>query len=447
MNAVIQTDQHYLAEFECVESGLAGAALPWLRELRRDAITTFAASGFPTQRDEDWKYTRTNAIEKRAFVTAPVTGAPVDAQRLQQALHTEFAVHRLVFIDGRYRAEWSRLDALPAGVRVLSLAEAMRADAPGLRETYGKAVNTSRHRFAALNTAFAEEGAFIALEQGVVFEQPLQIVFAATAAHGGHVSHPRIVVSAAAGSQATLIERYVALDEAVYFTNAITGVVLGKNASVEHCRLQEESAKAFHISGVHVTQDKDSRYTSHAISLGGLLARNDIDVQLAAPGVECTLNGLYMAAGRQHMDTHTRVDHLQPHGASHEFYKGVLDGHARGVFNGKVVVHPDAQKTDARQSNQNLLLSDDAEADTKPELEIYADDVKCAHGATVGQLDADSVFYLRSRGMDERAARSLLTYAFASDIIARVQVPAIRAYLQEAVIARLPDGPQLKEFV
>jgi len=202
--------------------------------------------------------------------------------------------------------------------------------------------------------------------------------------------------------------------------------------------VQEESAKAFHISGIHVHQQRDSRFSAHAISLGSALIRNDIDIQLAAAGAHCGLTGLYLADGRQHVDIHTRIDHLQPHGTSDEFYKGILDGHGRGVFNGKVIVHPDAQKTDARQSNKNLLLSDNAEADTKPQLEIYADDVKCSHGATVGQLDADAVFYLRSRGMDEAAARRLLTHAFAAEIIEQVKVPALRAYLDNAVMARLP---------
>lgn len=448
MNAVLSpASHHYLAEFERVEQTLAGAALPWLRELRREAIAAFVARGFPAPHDEDWKYTRTAAIEQRAFRLVPKLAAAVDADRVLRAVHAEFAEHRLVFVDGRYRAEWSRLDGLPANVHVSSLAAALQADAPGLRAAFNKGVDLQRHPFALLNTAFAEDGAYIVLENGAVLAQPLQLVFVASSALHGHVMHPRIVVAAGDHSQATLVERYVALDEAGYFTNAQTAVVLGSNAGLEHCRLQEESGKAFHIAGVHVVQSDDSRYASHAVSLGGLLARNDIDVQLAASGVECSLNGLYMASGRQHVDTHTRIDHLQPHGSSHELYKGVLDGFGRGVFNGKVVVHPDAQKTDARQANHNLLLSDNAEADSKPELEIYADDVKCAHGATVGQLDADAVFYLRSRGIDEAAARSLLTYAFAGEIVERIQLPALRTHVQRALIARLPGGQQIEEFL
>ena len=447
MNAVVLAQHHYLAEFERAESALAVVSPPWLRAQRREAIAAFVARGFPDAHDEDWKYTRTAALEKRAFTLAHGGSAALDATRVQQMLHEDFAYQRLVFVDGRYRAEWSCLDDLPPGVRVQNLAAALQEDAPGLRDAFNHGIELARHPFAVLNTAFAADGVYLALEKGAVLERPLQFVFIATTALDGRVTHPRIVVTAHEGSQATLLERYVALDDVSYFTNAVTMLALGQNAQIEHVRLQEEAGKAFHISGVHVHQDNDSRYTSHAISLGGAWTRNDVDVQLAAPGVECGLNGLYMAGGRQHVDTHTRIDHLQPHGTSREFYKGVLDGYGRGVFNGKVLVHPDAQKTDARQGNQNLLLSDNAEADSKPELEIYADDVKCAHGATVGQLDADAVFYLRSRGMDEQAARSLLTYAFAGDVIDRIAIPTIRAHVQQALIARLPGGPQIKEFL
>ena len=446
MNAVVLAPHHYLTEFERVESTLAGAALPWLRTLRREAIGAFVARGFPGAHDEDWKYSRTTALEKRAF-TLGASVTAVDAARVQAVVHEEFAEQRLVFVDGRYRAEWSRLDDLPRGVRVQNLAEALNEHALGLVDAFNHGVELTRHPFALLNLAFAEDGVYLVIEKGVMLERPLQVVFIATAALGGHVTHPRIVIAAQEGSRMTLLERYVALDDTAYFTNAVTTLCLGNNAQIEHVRMQDEAGKAFHISSVHVQQQRDSRYVSHAISLGGVWSRNDIDVQLTAPGVECTLNGLYMADGHRHIDTHTRIDHQQPHGTSREFYKGVLDGHSRGVFNGKVVVHAHAQKTDARQGNHNLLLSDQAEADSKPELEIYADDVKCAHGATVGQLAADAVFYLRSRGMDEQAARSLLTYAFAGEVVDRIELPAIRAHVQRSLIERLPGGRDIKEFL
>jgi len=439
MNAVIQAKDHYAAEFERVAAGLAGHSVPWLRELRQQAIARFVDRGFPTPRDEDWKYTRTTAIEKRKFSHAAGREFAMDMERVDELLQAESAAQRLVFINGRYFPALSRMDALPEGAAAVSLNDVLNRRPDELQGLLGGVVDTQRHPFAALNSAFADDGVFLALARGTMVEQPIHVVFISTVAHEGHVSHPRLVVKADDNSHAVLVERHIALDDTVYFTNVVTEIDLGKNAALDYYRLQEESAKAFHISGVHVRQDRDSRFDAHTVTLGSALVRNDVDVRLAAPGAHCELNGLYLAGGRQHVDTHTRVDHLQPHGTSNEFYKGILDGHARSVFNGKVIVHPDAQKTDARQSNKNLLLSVDAEADTKPELEIYADDVKCSHGATVGQLDADSVFYLRSRGLDETAARNLLTFAFAREIIEQVKVPTLRSYLDQAVMQRLPQ--------
>ena len=447
MNAVIQPKNHYAAEFKRLAAGLAGHTAPWLRELRTVAIARFAEHGFPTSRDEDWKYTRTAALEKRAFSCEAADGA-VAIDKINALLQVESVAPRLVFINGRCFPALSQLDNLPDGVSFSGLNEVLRSNPEALKGLFGEVAILDRHPFAALNTAFADDGAYLSIAGGTVAEQPLHAVFITTAAQDGHVTHPRILVRAGDNSQVTLVERYIALGDAVhprgheYFTNAVTEIKLGDNAVLDHYRVQEEGAKAFHVGGVHVHQGRDSRFHSHGVSLSNALLRNDIDVQLAACGAHCELIGLYLAAGRQHVDIHTRIDHLQPHGTSNEFYKGILDGHGRGVFNGKVIVHPDAQKTDARQVNQNLLLSDDAEADTKPQLEIYADDVKCSHGATVGQLDADAVFYLRSRGVDEAAARRMLTHAFASEIIEQVKLPALRAYLDNAVMARLPHATQ-----
>lgn len=440
MNAVIQTKDHYAAEFERIADNLAGHSSPWLRELRRKAMVRFLVRGFPTPRDEDWKYTRTAAIEKRGFSCAVASEMAVDIERMDALLQAEAAAQRLVFVNGRYFPALSRLDALPAGAAAVSLNAVLRRSPAELEGLLGAVADMDRHPFAALNTAFADDGVYLVLAQGTAVEQPLHVVFITTAAQEGRASHPRVLVKAADNSRAVLVERHIALDAAVYFSNVITEIELGKNAAVDYYRLQEESAKAFHISGVHVSQNRDSRLVAHTVTLGSALVRNDVDVQLAAPGGHCELNGLYLASARQHVDIHTRIDHLQPHGTSSEFYKGILDGNGRSVFNGKVIVHPDAQKTDARQSNKNLLLSADAEADTKPQLEIYADDVKCSHGATVGQVDADAVFYLRSRGMDETAARNLLSFAFAHEIIEQVKVPALRSYLDRAVMRRLPQG-------
>jgi len=439
MNAVVQAKDHYAAEFERLAAGLAGYSAPWLQALRREAMARFATRGFPAPRDENWKYTRTTAIEKRAFGCSATGDPAVDMSRVDELLEIEAAAQRLVFINGRYFPALSRLDALPSGAEVASLGEVMAHRADELQGVLGSIADMDRHPFAALNTAFADDGVYVNLARGTVVEEPLHAVFIATAAHDGHASHPRVVVKAADNSRAVLVERHIGLDAKVYLSNVITEIALGKNAAFDYYRLQEVGTAAFHISGVHINQERDSRLNAHTVTLGSALVRNDTDVRLTAPGAQCELYGLYLAGGRQHVDTHTRIDHLQPHGTSNEYYKGILDGHGRSVFNGKVIVHPDAQQTDARQSNKNLLLSADAEADTKPELEIYADDVKCSHGATVGQLDADAVFYLRSRGIAEAQARNLLTLAFAHEIVDQVKIPALRRCLDQAVMRRLPQ--------
>lgn len=435
MNAVIHSQDHYAVEFQRVAARLAGHDVTWLRELRRAALARFSARGFPTPRDEDWKYTRTAAIEKRAFRCEGADGG-VDAARIEKLIGGD--VPRMVFVNGRYFPGLSRPEPLADGVRFAALRDVIEHDPSELQGLYGAVAMLDRHPFAALNTAFADEGVYLRLADGAVAQAPLHAIFISTAAQEGRAVHPRLLIRLGAHAQATLVEHYLALDAGAYFNNVIAEIVLEDNAHLDHYRVQEEAAKAFHIGGLHLRQGRDSRYYAHGVSFGNALLRNDLDVQLAATGAHCDLIGLYMADGRGHVDVHTRIDHLKPHGSSNEFYKGILGGHGRGVFNGKVIVHPDAQKTDARQVNNNLLLSDNAEADTKPQLEIYADDVKCSHGATVGQLDVDAVFYLRSRGVDEAAARRLLTHAFAAEIIEQVRLPALRAHLDEALLARLP---------
>jgi Fe-S cluster assembly protein SufD len=281
------------------------------------------------------------------------------------------------------------------------------------------------------------DGAYIHLGRGARLAKPIHLLYVTTGAGGPLLSQPRNLVVAEEDSQAILIENYVAVGEAAYFTNALTEVVVGPHAMIEHYRLQEEGTKAYHIGGLHAHLDRDGRFTAHGIDLGGRLVRNDLRSVLDAEGAECHLNGLYVIGGRQHVDNHTHIDHAKPRGTSREFYKGVLDGRSRAVFHGRVVVHPDAQHTDAQQVNNNLLLSRDAEADTKPQLEIYADDVKCAHGATVGQLDPDALFYLRSRAVDEAAARDLLTYAFARDVLSRLRLEPVRSQLERNLAAKL----------
>jgi Fe-S cluster assembly protein SufD len=294
--------------------------------------------------------------------------------------------------------------------------------------------------FAALNTAFVRDGAFVRVARGTVVERPLHLVFVSSAAAGPVVSYPRNLVLAGAGSQLAVVESYVGLEREVYFTDAVTEIALEDGAVVEHVKLQAESDKAFYFATLQARQARASQLVSHSFSLGGALVRNDLDTVFVEEGGECALNGLYLAAGRQHVDNHTAIDHARPHCTSRELYKGVLAGRARAVFNGKIVVRPDAQKTNARQTNRNLVLSDDTSVNSKPQLEIFANDVKCAHGATVGQVDKEALFYLRSRGLAAEVARDLLVYAFASELLDEIRTPAVREHLAARLAARLPGG-------
>jgi Fe-S cluster assembly protein SufD len=409
-----------------------------LRLLREAAFARFAKLGLPTTQDEDWKYTSLAPLAQTRFEPAPqATVRDIDRWTLGDG------AIRLVFVNGRYQPELS--SRAPGGAFVGSLAFAL-AERPELVERHlARHADHHGHALTALNTAFIEDGAFVHLPAGAVLEAPIHLLYVSTAPEKPTLSQPRNLIVAGPNSQATVVETYVGLGDEVYFTNAVTEVVLGENAHVDHYKLQDESARSFHIAATQVHHGRDSRFTSHSVALGAALARNELRALLAAEGSECTLNGLYMATGKQHLDNRTLVDHQSPRCTSRELYKGVLDGQSRGVFSGRVLVRQDAQKTDASQTNKNLLLSDDAVVDTKPQLEIFADDVKCAHGAAVGQLDENALFYLRTRGIGQEAARSLLTYAFASEMVNRVGLGPLRARVRDLVIAKLPAFEGLKE--
>lgn len=425
----------FVADFERTQAMLPGAGTPWLARVRRDALARFAESGVPTRREEEWKYTNLAALSAQEFAALP-NGSERGLARAQiDALAFEgLEGHRLVFVDGRYSAALSQLAPLPAGATLTTLGEAL-ADSPASLEPFLSAAPHAT-AFAQLNTAFMADGLYLRLARDVAIEQPIHLLFVAT----GHsrAIHPRNLIVAAPGSQAAIIEHYAGGD-GVCFTNAITHVVAGDGAAIEHYKLQQEGPRGLHISGIHATQARASRFLSRSIALGAALSRTDITTSFDAEGCEASLDGLYVVGGRQHVDHHTRIDHAKPHGTSREHYRGVLDGNARAVFNGKVIVHAGAQKSDASQANHNLLLSRGAEVDTKPQLEIYADDVKCSHGATVGQLDAAQLFYLRSRGLDEPTARSLLTHAFAREVIERIRFAPVRERLGQLLFARLPQ--------
>ncbi|BAU48138.1 FeS assembly protein SufD [Sulfurifustis variabilis] len=441
MNAIVDSKSNYLDAIAAGRGSAPGHAVPWVRALREHAAMQFEAQGFPTARDEAWKYTNVAPLVRQAY--APASGVADVPTDVNQIVFPGLEAYRLVFVDGRYAPALSTPVSV-AGVEAGSLADALERRSDALEPYLGRIASLERHPFAALNTAFLADGAWLRLAAGAVVERPIHLVFLAT---GGQVlALPHNLIVLEEGAQATVIEHYFALSDGRYFTNALTETSLEKDARLEHYRVQQEGGQAYHIGGVHVQQRRASRFVAHAIDLGGLLVRNDLRAVLAAEHAECALNGLYVLDGRQHVDNHTLIDHAKPHGTSSEYYKGVLDGRSRAVFNGRVIVQPDAQHTDARQMNNNLLLSEDAEVDTKPELEIYADDVKCSHGATVGQLDADALFYLRSRAIEESAARDLLTYAFANDILSRFRLQPIRHELERKLTARLLHGREIKEL-
>lgn len=443
MNAATEFSSAYATAFGRLRQG-AGQAAPWLRQLREQAFAYFMETGFPTTRQEDWKYTSVTAVEKAVFKAAEAV--PLSAGAAAPFVFSGLACHLLVFVNGCLAPQLSWLQPVPAGVVVTGLGAILEKDPAAVEAHLAQYADFREHGFAALNTALAEDGAYLYLPPGTVLELPVHLLFVTVPGADAVMVHPRNLIIAGERSQATVIEHYVSVGEAGYLTNAVTEIVAGSHSALEHVKLQEESRQAFHIATIQARQERGSRFTSHSISIGALLARNDINSVLAAEGAESHLNGLYLADGRQHVDHHTRIDHAKPQGISREYYKGILDGRARGVFNGKVIVHPQAQKSDAQQANKNLLLSADAEVDTKPELEIYADDVKCSHGATVGQLDENMIFYLRSRGLDEATAKSLLTYAFAGEMLERISSAPLRRALEARLRARLPEGDRIKDF-
>ena len=432
----------YLAEFERFRRERAGEPAG-LQALRRAAIERFADLGFPTLRQEEWRLTNVAPIVQGTFHWPQ--GAPDAVAPGLMAPHVFDAAARLVFVDGRFSPRLSSVGELPAGTIVASLAE-MLARSPGLVEPWlARSAKFDNHPFVALNTAFLSDGAFLYIPRGAV-TGPIQLLFLSAGEAGrATLSFPRNLFVADESSQTTIVETYAG--EGPYFTSPVTELFAGPGSVIDHYKVQRESLAAFHMATFQVQGERASVPSSHSISIGGALVRNDVNAVLDGEGIDCILNGLYFGDGRQVVDNHMRVEHAKPHCASHELYKGVLDGKSRAVFNGLIHVHKGAQKTDAKQSNRNLLLSRDAIANSNPQLEIYADDVKCTHGSTVGQLDEDAVFYLRSRGIGAEAARSLLTYAFASDIVERIKVVPVRRDLEEFLFARLPMGEVVRQAV
>ena len=418
--------------------GDSSAAPAWLKPRRQAALARAASLGFPSDKHEEWRFTRITPL-----LRLPLHPAAPPARQLTLAEIAPFTLGlegcRLVFVDGHFCAELSSLPAPDAGFRTGSLRAALAGQTPELEAHLTRVAGDEAMVFTALNTAFFQDGALICAAPGKVIAPPVHLLFIATAGEPGATVHLRNLIVAGPRSEMKILETYVSLSEAPHFTNTVTELVVGAEARLDHCKIQEENKRAIHIAAVQAQQAAGSHLTSHSVSTGAHLARHQIETVFRGENACCILNGLYLVRGDQLADHHTVVDHAQPRCESHEFYHGILSGRAHGVFNGKIFVRPHAQKTNAKQNNRNLLLSDEAVINTKPQLEIFADDVKCTHGATVGQMDEEALFYLRSRGIGPDQARQIMVRAFASDVVARIPLEPVRAHLNLMLTERFKD--------
>jgi Fe-S cluster assembly protein SufD len=432
----------YAAEYSNIAPILCGQSLLWLEEQRLKALSQFSEQGFPSSHEEEWRYTNVSAIEKKKFSpTINKTKNLVDIEWLK--LYQLQEAWSVVLVDGHFSAELSSLEDLPVDVLVMGMADALQKLPETLENYINQSVNIDENSFIAFNTAWFTDGLFVSVNAKRILEKPIQVLHVAT--QQDVLAATRTVIILDKMAEASIIETYVGYDNA-YLSSTVTEVFVGQNAHLTLYKMQCESEKAYHFGGIYVKQDRDAHFTHHNFAFGALLARSDIHTDLDHAS-ECELNGLYLGVKRQHIDSHTRISHIKPHGISRELYKGVLGDRARGVFQGRVIVAKDAQQTDSQMNNRNLLLSDDAEADSKPQLEIYADDVKCGHGVTVGQLDEKSIFYLQSRCIDEEVARNILTFAFANEMVDRIKIKVLHEMILEQVLIRFPQEGINKEWL
>ena len=434
-------EERYLADFQAFEQGLESGEGDWVRPIRRQAIEWFKELGFPTARrgNEKWKYTSVVPVANATFEYPfqPTSEEPKRTDLIGCVpWHPQWI--SLVFVDGRY-SEALSTPHRENGVRVSNLAEVVRDDGAVAREHLSHHAHVEDDAFVALNTAFLKDGAFVHVPDGDFPLSTVHLLYLTTDRTAPVASYPRSLVIAGRDSRLKVIESHVSLSDASHFTDAVTEIVLGDGAQVEHYKVLVDSPEAFHVGVTRVDQGQDSVYSSLSFARGASLARNDLQVTLDAPGSACHLKGLYMTSGDQHIDNYINVDHAQPHTTSRLYYKGILDGSSKAVFGGTVLVRQDAQKADSQQSDKNLLLSEQAEVDSKPSLLIYADDVKCSHGATAGNIDEDTLFYMRSRGLDLDAASRLLIHGFAAEIIDAVEIEGLRAYLERLTLESLPN--------
>jgi len=404
--------------------------------LRKAGLARFAEAGFPTLRDEDWRFTNLKPLAELPFrPTLTPLGQALGQEQLGDVTFGQLDADRLVFVDGHFSADLSQIADQPSGVTVTNLAHA--------EGELGSLSGGDDNPFVALNDAFFTDGAVIQIGDGQRLAKPVHLLFVTTASEDGDTAHIRNWIDAGSNAQGTIIESHLSLGQAATVTNVVTESRIGDGANIEHIKFQDQSVRAFHLASLHSELGRDAQYAFHSIVLGGRLSRNNLRMRLAQPGIECVLNGLYMLRGQQLADHHMLVEHAAAHCDSHEYFNGILDDQSRGVFHGRILVQPGAQKTDAKQTNKNLLLSDDATANTKPQLEIYADDVKCTHGATIGAMDDDAIFYLRTRGLDTPTARRMLLHGFAGEIIERIRHDDAREELDALVWDRLEAEHQL----
>ncbi|MCL5267038.1 MAG: Fe-S cluster assembly protein SufD [Bacteroidetes bacterium] len=426
----------YLSLFKDFENHLDGEKSSSFHKVRKEAIGRFAEIDFPNTHQEDWRFTDISPILRHTFSRADKKAATIPTKDQISGFQFNGMKSRLlVFVNGSYSPELSLQPPLPKGAVIGSLTDALKNPHDIVSGHISNNASAGENAFTALNLAFAADGAFVHIPDGVEIEEPLHLLFISTGP-GEFISQPRNIIIAGKNSRVRIVEHYVSLDGGTYFTNAVTEIHAGENSSVNAVKIQSESLNSYHIAMTEVSLDSNANYTSHGLSFGASIYRHDLNVALNGEGSDATLEGLYLLSGNQLSDTHSMIDHASPHCSSQEHYKGILDGKSHGVFNGKIMVRKGAQQTNSYQENRNIILSNEAKVDTKPQLEIFADDVKCSHGATVGQLNRESLFYLRSRGISEDQAKLILIYAFASDVLKDIKEEEIRTQLEKMLSER-----------
>ncbi len=434
--------EKYLADFEAFASNGGSDAPPWLNDLRRQAIEQFNVLGFPSTRDEQWRFTNFAQLKETDFCMANGDHTQVKTDEVQKYVLTAGSDQLLVFVNGRYSEELSETGGIPEGAVATSLRAALQSDPALLEQHMGRYAVPQDNPFTALSTAFIRDGAFIHVDRNVVLREPIQVLFLTTGAARPLVIHPRSLLVMEEGATASVVESHIGLADGSYWSNVVTEAVVHDNACLHMYRVQREGPNASHTATTQSYHGRDSSCALTTVELGGALSRHDIKAVLNGTGAECSLYGLTQLQGRQHVDHHTTIEHAQPHCNSWEYFNGIYDDRSRGVFNGRIIVRPGAQQTDSKQTNNSLLLSEAARADSQPQLEIYADDVKCTHGATLGPIDDRALFYLQTRGIETELARNLLTYGFGVEILDKIEIAELRDRLDDLVHRRLDEGAE-----